>query len=160
MRIEGTWEPRYPIDEVWAVLYDPDVLAKHVPGVQSMEETGPDTFKLDLKLAVAGMGGRYAGNLRRTEVLPPTHCVLLVDGKGPIGAIKVAGTIDLSPADGGTEVSYGGDAVVAGTMAAIANRLMGGVAKMLIGKFFKDLEQELASRHAAAPVEEPGRRTS
>jgi len=48
MRLEGRWEPRYPIDEVWAVLCDPDVLAKHAPGVQSMEEVGSEQFKLDL----------------------------------------------------------------------------------------------------------------
>jgi carbon monoxide dehydrogenase subunit G len=160
MRIEGRWQPQYPIEEVWAVLYDPDVLARHAPGVQSMEEVGPDRFSLDLKLAVAGIGGRYAATLQRSEVQPPSHCLLHIDGKGPVGAVKVDGAIDLSPADGGTTVSYGGDAAVAGPMAAVANRLMGGVAKMLLGQFFTDLEQELAGRHAPAPVAEPGRRTS
>lgn len=160
MRLEGRWEPRYPVDDVWAVLYDAEVLAKHAPGVQSMEAVAQDRFKLDLKLAVAGIGGRYTANLQRSEVRPPTHCLLQVDGKGPIGAVTVAGTIDLSPVDGGTSVSYGGDVAVAGPMAAVANRMMSGVAKMLIRQFFNDLEQELASRHAAAPVEEPGRRTS
>ena len=160
MHLEGTWEPCYPVDEVWAVLYDPDVLARHAPGVQSMDVVAEDQFKLDLKLAVAGIGGRYTADLKRTEVRAPTHCLLQVDGKGPIGTVKVAGTIDLSAVDDGTSVAYRGDVAVSGPMAAVANRMMGGVAKMLLGQFFKELEQELASRHAAAPVEEPGRRTS
>lgn len=160
MHLEGRWEPRYPIDEVWTVLDDPNVLARHAPGVESLEEVGPDRFRLDLKLAVAGIGGRYTANLQRSEVRPPTHCLLTVDGKGPIGAVKVAGVIDLTPADGGTTVSYGGDVAVAGPMAAVANRMMSGVAKMLLGQFFSGLEQELASRHAAAPIEASGRRTS
>lgn len=158
MHLEGTWEPRYPVDEVWAVLYDPDVLARHAPGVQSMAEVAEDQFRLELKLAVAGIGGRYTANLKRTEVQPPTHCLLQVDGKGPIGIVKVEGTIDLSAVDGATHVSYRGDAAVGGPMAAVANRMMGGVAKMLLGQFFKGLELELASRHAAAPIQEPRRR--
>lgn len=160
MHLEGTWQPRYPVDEVWAVLYDADVLARHAPGVQSMEQVGEDQFRLDLKLAVAGIGGRYTANLNRTEVQPPSHCLLKVDGKGPIGAVKVAGTIDLAAVDDGTAVTYRGDVAVAGRMAAVANRMMGGIAKMLLGQFFKELEQELASRHPAALIEEPGRRTS
>lgn len=158
MRINGSWEPPYPIDDVWAVLYDPDVLARHTPGCQSMEQTGPEQFALDLKVAVAGIGGRYQATLRRSDVQPPAHCGLKVEGRGPIGAIKVDGTIDLAPAGAGTKVAYGGDVAVAGAMAGVANRVMGGVAKMMLGQFFKDLEAELASRHAAAePGEDQGR---
>ncbi len=159
MQVTGSWEPAYPVEEVWAVLYDPDVLARHTPGCQSMEQTGPERFAIDLKLAMAGIGGRYKATLQRSEIRPPSHCNLHVEGKGPVGAINVDGKVDLAPSGTGTTVAYGGDIVVAGPMAAVANRVMGGVAKMMLGRFFKDLEAELASRHAAdAPGEERGRR--
>ena len=159
MRITGSWEPAYPVEEVWAVLYDPDVLARHTPGCQSMEQTGPERFAIDLKVAIAGIGGRYRATLQRSDVHPPSHCDLQVEGKGPVGAINIDGTIDLAATGAGTKVAYGGDIVVAGTMAGLANRVMGGVAKMMLAQFFKDLEAELASGQAAhAPGEDRGRR--
>ncbi|HLX42614.1 MAG TPA: SRPBCC domain-containing protein, partial [Bryobacteraceae bacterium] len=62
-----------------------------------------------------------------------------VEGAGKIGFVKGDGLLNLSPADGGTEVTYEGDDQVGGTMAAVGQRLIDGTSKMMIKKFFEKL---------------------
>jgi carbon monoxide dehydrogenase subunit G len=54
-----------------------------------------------------------------------------------IGFVKGEGLLKLWPAEGGTEVSYEGDAQVGGTIAAVGQRLIDGTAKMMIKRFFE-----------------------
>ena len=51
--------------------------------------------------------------------------------------MKGEGLLKLLAADGGTEVSYEGEAQVGGTIAAVGQRLIDGTAKMMIKKFFE-----------------------
>ena len=62
-----------------------------------------------------------------------------MEGSGKIGFVKGDGLLKLAAADGGTEVTYDGDAQVGGTMAAVGQRLIDGTAKMMIKKFFEKL---------------------
>jgi carbon monoxide dehydrogenase subunit G len=54
------------------------------------------------------------------------------------------GLLKLAASGVGTEVSYEGDALVGGTMAAVGQRLIDGTARMLIKRFFEKLGEEMA----------------
>lgn len=149
LKLEGRWEPAYPVEAVWDVMNDPTALAKYTPGCQKLEQIGPDTYEVALKVAIAGIGGSYQATMKKVDVVPLEHYGLKVDGKGPVGTVAVAGSFDFTAGDGKTAVSYAWDVSIGGPMAGVANRVLGGVTKVMLGQFLKDLEGELAERAAA-----------
>lgn len=146
MKIEGRWEPKHTVEMVWEVLNDPQVLAKYTPGCQKLQEVAPDTYEVALKLSVAGIGGSYQATMRKVDMRVGERYGLSVEGKGPIGSIKVVGAFNMAPADGKTTVDYSWDIQIGGPMAGVANRVIGGIAKVMLGQFFKDLESEMDAR--------------
>ena len=92
-------------------------------------------------MVLASLSGAFEGSVRITDQNPPSSFRLVVAGSGRIGFVEGDGLLKLSAADGGTEVSYEGDAQVGGTIAAVGQRLIDGTAKMMIKKFFEKLAE-------------------
>jgi carbon monoxide dehydrogenase subunit G len=120
-------------------MQDPEILARAIPGCESLEKIGENEYKMKMKMALASISGAFEGKVRITDQTPPASFRLIVEGAGKIGFVKGDGLLRLAPADGGTEVAYEGDAQVGGTMAAVGQRLIDGTAKMMIKKFFEKL---------------------
>jgi carbon monoxide dehydrogenase subunit G len=120
-------------------MQDPEILARAIPGCESLEKIGENEYKMKMKMALASISGSFEGKVRITDQTPPTSFRLIVEGAGKIGFVKGDGLLKLSPAEGGTEVAYEGDAQVGGTMAAVGQRLIDGTSKMMIKKFFEKL---------------------
>jgi carbon monoxide dehydrogenase subunit G len=120
-------------------MQDPEILARAIPGCESLERIGENEYKMKMKMALASISGAFEGKVRITDQTPPASFRLIVEGAGKIGFVKGDGLLKLAPADGGTEVTYEGDAQVGGTMAAVGQRLIDGTAKMMIKKFFEKL---------------------
>ena len=146
MKISGTYTLPLTQERAYAVMQDPEVLARAIPGCESLEKIGPDEYRMKMKMALASLSGAFEGKVRITEQTPPNSFRLVVEGTGRIGFVKGDGLLKLSPAEaGGTEVAYEGDAQVGGTIAAVGQRLIDGTAKTMIKKFFDKLAAEAAS---------------
>ena len=117
------------------------MLARAIPGCESLEKIGPDEYRMKMKMALASLSGAFEGKVRITEQNPPDSFRLVVEGSGKIGFVKGEGLLKLSTVEGGTQVAYDGDAQVGGTMAAVGQRLIDGTSKMMIKKFFDKLAQ-------------------
>jgi len=146
VKISGTYTLPLLQERAYAVMQDPEVLARVIPGCESLEKIGPDEYRMKMKMALASLSGAFEGKVRITEQTPPNSFRLVVEGTGRIGFVKGDGLLKLTPADsGGTEVAYEGDAQVGGTIAAVGQRLIDGTAKTMIKKFFDKLAAEAAS---------------
>jgi len=146
VKISGTYTLPLSQERAYAVMQDPEVLARAIPGCESLEKVGPDEYRMKMKMALASLSGAFEGKVRITEQTPPNSFRLLVEGTGRIGFVKGDGLLKLSPAEaGGTEVAYEGEAQVGGTIAAVGQRLIDGTAKTMIKKFFDKLAAEAAS---------------
>jgi hypothetical protein len=146
VKISGTYTLPLSQERAYAVMQDPEVLARAIPGCESLEKAGPDEYRMKMKMALASLSGAFEGKVRITEQTPPNSFRLVVEGTGRIGFVKGDGLLNLSPAEGGgTEVAYEGDAQVGGTIAAVGQRLIDGTAKTMIKKFFDKLAAEAAS---------------
>ena len=142
MKIAGTQQLPFPPARAYELMQDPVVLAKAIPGCEGLERTGPDEYKLKMKMMLASLSGAFEGKVKLTEPQPPTSFRMVVEGSGKIGFMKGEGLLRLSEKDGGTEVAYEGDAQVGGTMAAVGQRLIDVTARMLIKKFFEALASQ------------------
>jgi uncharacterized protein len=146
VKISGTYTLPLSQERAYAVMQDPEVLARAIPGCESLEKVGPDEYRMKMKMALASISGAFEGKVRITEQTPPNSFRLVVEGTGRIGFVKGDGLLKLSPAEaGGTEIAYEGDAQVGGTIAAVGQRLIDGTAKTMIKKFFDKLAAEAAS---------------
>src|SRR5579862_5469292 len=99
-------------------MQDPEVLARAIPGCESLEKIGPDEYRMKMKMALASLSGAFEGKVRITDQTPPTSFKLTVEGTGKIGFMKGEGLLKLSPTEGsaaGTDVAYEGDVQVGGT---------------------------------------------
>ena len=60
--------------------------------------------------------------------------------------------INLSPSEGGTELTYSADAVVGGAVAGVGQRMIAGVAKRMAPQFFAAVAEELSAPNVVAEV--------
>jgi len=145
MKISGYYNLPLAPERAYQILQDPAILAQAMPGCESLEKTGPDEYRMKMKVLLAALSGQFEGKVRITDQAPPSTFRLIVEGSGRIGFLKGDGVLKLSAADtssasaSSTVVSYEGDAQVGGTMAAVGQRLIDGTAKMMIKKFFDKL---------------------
>jgi carbon monoxide dehydrogenase subunit G len=143
VKISGTQTVNLPRERVYDLLHDPGVLARCMPGCESLERIGEDEYAMRMKMALASVSGLFQGKVRATDPNPPESFRLIVEGTGKIGFMKGDGLLRLEEADGGaTTVNYEGDVQVGGTIAAVGQRLIDTTAKMLIKKFFDRLGSE------------------
>jgi uncharacterized protein len=142
LKISGSQTLAAPQEKVYAMMQDPEVLARAIPGCEGLEKTGEDEYRMKMKMALASFSGAFEGKVRITDQTPPTSFRLIVEGSGKLGFMKGNGLLKLAPQGEGTEVFYEGDAQVGGTMAAVGQRLIDGTAKMMIKRFFEKLAEQ------------------
>ena len=137
-------------ERLWALLNDPEVLKRAIPGCNAVERITDDRYRMGLKVQVAAVSGEYMGEVEIQDRVIPTHYVLLVGGEGSIGFMKGRASFDLDARDDGTtQLRYVGNAEVGGVVAGVGQRVLIGVARFLVGRFFKGIEKEIdAGTHA------------
>jgi carbon monoxide dehydrogenase subunit G len=140
LKIEGTYKFNAPRERVWQILLDPKIIAQCMPGCESMKEIGPDQYEAVMKVGVASVKGTYKGKVSIKDKQAPAHYVLSGEGSGGPGFMQGDVAIDLEEQDGKTVLKYSTEAKVGGLIASIGQRMLGGVAKMMVEQFFKKME--------------------
>lgn len=145
MKLEGDFTFNAPRDKVWAILNDPEVLGRHMPGCQSLDPVGEDEFEAVLSIGVAAIKGTYKARLRVTDKEPPAAYRLHVEGSGKPGHVKGEGQVHLSEQDGQTHLRYEGDLHVGGLIARVGQRMLGSITQRMTRDFFQALGSEAES---------------
>ena len=142
MKVAGSYRLAMAREIAYARLQDPLILARCMPGCESLEKIGEDEYAMRMKMVMAAVSGKFDGKVRITDAQPPTQFRLHVEGTGKIGFMKGDGLLTLTEAEAATDVQYDGEVHVGGTIASVGQRLMDGTAKMLIKRFFEKLGAE------------------
>lgn len=150
MKLDGTNALPAPMETVWKTINDPEALRRCTPGLKELKETGPDRYQATLSIGIAAVKGTYAGTLTITDKQPPKHYKIVLEGSGGAGFMKGEGIVDLEAQGNETLLRWSGDIQIGGLIAGVGQRMLGGVGKMLIGQFFKCLEQQFGGA-AAGP---------
>jgi uncharacterized protein len=143
LKIEGSYLLNAPRERVWEVLLDAKTMAQCMPGCESMKEVGPDQYEAVMKVGIASVKGSYKGKVSIKDKKPPSHYVLSGEGQGGPGFMRGDLAIDLEEQDGKTLLKYSTDAHVGGSIAAVGQRMLNGVAKMMVDQFFRKVESFL-----------------
>ncbi len=143
MNLDGSAVLHAEPEKVWSVITDPAVLARTIPGCETLEQVGEDEYKMNVTVGVGAIRGTYAGEVRLSDKEHPKSYVMHASGAGGPGNVRAKVTINLEPSAEGTTLTYSADAVVGGAVAGVGQRMMTGVAKRMAGQFFKAIDNEL-----------------
>lgn len=149
MQVTGEFLFKGTRDQVWQLLNDETVLARCLPGCEALTRTGEDQFKTRLKVGLAAIKGTYEGTLAITGKQEPETVTIRMDCSGTTGFAGVTGKMDLVDQGPATKLIYDWDVSVGGPVAMVGQRVLGGVAKWIIGEFFNTAQKELAARQAS-----------
>ena len=150
MNLDGSAVLHAEPERVWSVITDPAVLARTIPGCETLEQVGDDEYKMNVTVGVGAIRGTYAGEVRLSDKEHPKSYVMHASGAGGPGNVRAKVTINLEPSAEGTTLTYSADAVVGGAVAGVGQRMMTGVAKRMAGQFFKAIDNELTG--AVVPI--------
>src|SRR3972149_5437194 len=115
MKIEGSYDFPAPRPKVWAALLDPTRLAAAMAGCEKLEAVG---------------GGEYRATPKR-------------GGGAGEGFVRGAAALELAEVQGGTRLSYSADVQIGGLIASVGQRMLGGVAKMILDDFFSRVSEPI-----------------
>jgi len=143
MEVSGSYTFNAPLERVWDLLMDPDVIASCIPGCDRFVPDGDDRYRVQLTVALAAMTGTYDGLVSLSDKIPLTSYRLTGEGQGRPGFVKGTSSIALR-ADGDTTiVDVAATVQTGGTIARVGQRLIGSVSKMMLDRFFACLQSKL-----------------
>ncbi len=148
------------VDATWAALNDPETLKACIAGCESLERVGDDAFAAVVAMKIGPVSARFKGNLKMTNVQPPTAYTINFDGSGGVAGFG-RGSADVALSDAGpatTKLAYSARATVGGKMAQIGSRLIDATAAKITDDFFKAFEAQLQARAPVADTDAAGER--
>lgn len=148
MKIENQFEVAAPIDEVWAAMLDVDRVAACVPGASVLEQLGPDSYRLGMKVKVGPVSMQYRGDIEFVEKDQQAHRALL-SGKGKEtrghGNAEATSVLTLADLGGRTHCTVDADVKLSGRIAAMGQGIIKDVADRIAGQFAANLQTMLTS---------------
>jgi carbon monoxide dehydrogenase subunit G len=152
MEMTGERQIAAPRQRVWEALNNPEVLKASIPGCDSVERTGDDSFEAKVSVKLGPMSAKFGGKVQLTNINPPASYTISGEGSG--GAMGFAkGGADVSLEDVGpnaTVLRYNVKAQVGGKMAQLGARLIDSTAKSMADQFF---DRFAAQVNPPAPAE-------
>lgn len=132
---------------VWALLMNPDAIAKAIPGVKELipVEGEAMTWRAAAKVGFVSLSGQYAGIIKVSEVDAPHQYRLTIKGEGQQSFIGGTALITLAydVEKNETLVRWDGQVEISGTLVNLGPRLIAAGASALSQQFFQDLGKQL-----------------
>jgi carbon monoxide dehydrogenase subunit G len=151
MTLDGTFTFNGPRQVVWDLLQDPTVLAKALPGTERLTQTGEDRYDGVMKVSIGPMtAASLAVSVSLHDKVAPESFAMRLDGTGNVGFARGTATVRLTEQpEGGTLMQYTSNMQVGGRIAAVGQRLLDSVAKMMMRQALDALDRELRARLGA-----------
>jgi carbon monoxide dehydrogenase subunit G len=129
------------VERLGAALSDPERVARAVPGLQ--QDAGTEPVAGRLKMRVAGHTITYRGALRVAGQDDGSYAVEgdATEARGS-GSVKLALSVRLAPAEGGTTVTFGGTATADGRIVGLAADAVSGAVTRLLSRFAENLAED------------------
>jgi carbon monoxide dehydrogenase subunit G len=135
-----------PAITVWDTLMDTAVVCSCLPGCRELRPVGGDKYEAELSVAVSAITGTFKGTIALEDMVPPRSYKMVVEGSGGAGFVRGHSTITLTEEGAKTTLDVAGDVQVGGAVARVGQRLLSGVSKMMMDRFFECLRQKAESR--------------
>lgn len=143
MNLEATYALDAPVERTWALLMDTEAIAACLPGCRGLTPAGDNRYEVELAVAIAAISGDFKGTVALQDLVPPQSYTLAIEGAGRHGFVKGRADVTLEGADERTLVKIAVQAEVGGTIARLGQRLVEGVARTTMERFYACLAKRL-----------------
>jgi len=133
-------------EAIFAVLLDPNALAKVIPGCHALEAEGTNQYRADVTVGVGMIKARFEAKIGLSEIDAPHRLRLAGAGMSSLGSARGSGLVELTPIETGTRLSYDYEAQVSGKVAAVGGRMLEGAAKVVLRQLFESLGRQAAGK--------------
>lgn len=135
-----------PVEAVWALLEDVQRITACVPGVENVEEVGPDTYNGALRIKIGPISAAFAGQVTITERTPLERLVAEVTGqdKSSASLVKARFTGQLNRVETSTQLDYEMDIALRGRLAQFGLTVVQATAKKMTAEFSRCVTARLA----------------
>ncbi|WP_454734737.1 CoxG family protein [Cupriavidus necator] len=137
--MEMNQSQRLPVPQqvAWEALNDTELLKQCIPGCESIEPDGENSYLLAMTAAVGPVKARFKGRMALEDIQAPDSYTIRFDGQGgAAGFGKGTARVRLEPDGDETVLSYTVDAHVGGKLAQIGSRLVDAAARKMADTFF------------------------
>jgi xanthine dehydrogenase YagT iron-sulfur-binding subunit len=155
--VEVTEQLRVPVDRVWRVIEDVDLLVGCLPGAELAERLGDDHYRGRARVAVGPIRLSFAGLARVVERDAAGHRLRLVgqgDDSGG-GRTQANVTVVAERAAEGTRLRASAEVHLTGRIAQFGRALAGDVGRRMFRQFAAAVEETAST--GAAPARPPKR---
>ncbi len=135
---------------VFAVLMDPQALARVIPGCHALVPEGEHAYRADVTVGVGLVKARYEARIVLSEMDAPRSLVLAGEGQSSLGTAAGQGRVQLEAVPEGTRLHYDYEAQVGGKVAAVGSRMLEGAARVVLAQLFESLGRQAAAQDAAS----------
>lgn len=149
MRVEGVKALTAPRDVVWAVVNDPEQMAKLMPGVESFEVADDRHWQAKVKIPL-GLGGlRMTIAFEKLEERAPEYSSLSAKGNGVGALLNMTTAFTLSEDGETTSMKWEADVRIAGPVGAMGQRVLQPIVNQQVGNVLAALEKQVVAAAAA-----------
>lgn len=134
--LTATYAFNAPVQQVWDLLMDTEAIGSCLPGCKGLRPLGNDVYEVELGLAVAAIAGTFKGTVSLEQKVPPRSYTLVVEGTGRQGFVNGRAVIGLEEEPDRTRVLVTASAEVGGLIARVGQRLLEGVARTSMDRFY------------------------
>ncbi len=145
MELNNDFEVSAPIEKVWEVINNVELIAPCLPGAQ-LEEVENDEYRGFVKVKVGPITAQYKGVAKFVEKDDSNHRVVIRgEGRDTRGAGNAAAdiTASLESITEGTRVNVVTDLKITGKVAQFGRGVMADISKKLMGQFADNLSELL-----------------
>ena len=143
MELTAAYEIHAPVDRAWALLMDTAAIGRCLPGCRGLQPIGPDRYEVEMGVTVAAIAGSFKGTVALEDQVPPEAYTLVVEGTGRQGFIKGRARVTLAAEGDRTRVQIAAQAEVGGMIARVGQRLLEGVARTMMDRFYACMSKQL-----------------
>jgi uncharacterized protein len=149
MIVEGTHTFAAPIERVWELLLDPEIMAAAMPGAEGLKRVGDDRYEGVIKVGIGPItAAEFSLVVTMKDVRRPHHYSMDIDSKGRFGFTRGQATVDLAEVPGGTTMNYKAELQVGGKIAGVGQRLLDSISKLMTRQGLEALSQQIERKLA------------
>lgn len=159
MHIEGQFDVAAPPAALMVHLLDTSLMASCLPGCESLERVGDDSYRATLAFAMAGITARFelVVDITKKDALNIWSVTRGEEG-GRASALQADSVVTLTPTATGSQVAYRSEVNVTGRLGRFALGMMKKKAQSMGDEFAANLQrrlEELQRQSSGAPVAAP-----
>jgi uncharacterized protein len=144
LHFEGVFTVASPREKVFAMVTDPDQMARCMPDLRKLEVKSNDEFVAVVGTGISLVRGDISLHFRTVEKSPSARAKMVAHGTGLGSAIDVEMVTELTDVEGGgTAMRWTADANVSGKLASLGQGLIKSQAERIIRELFDCLRGKL-----------------